>query len=147
MSNPFRSRLLEVSVVALLTGCGGGGESPVDNNESPVGDNSLGGIVDAAVAAEMKAQGMPGMTVAIARNGVILYAQGYGYADLSTHQPMPADAVMQIGSITKQFTATAILQLQDAGLLDIDRTVVSYLPNYAFDPRITLRMLLNQTSG
>ena len=70
MSNPFRSRLLEVSVVALLTGCGGGGESPVD-------DNSLGGIVDAAVAAEMKAQGMPGMTVAIARNGVILYTQGY----------------------------------------------------------------------
>jgi CubicO group peptidase (beta-lactamase class C family) len=140
MSNPFRSRLLEVSVVALLTGCGGGGESPVD-------DNSLGGIVDAAVAAEMKAQGMPGMTVAIARNGVILYTQGYGYADLNTHQAMPADAVMQIGSVTKQFTATAILQLQDAGLLDIDRTVVSYLPNYAFDPRITLRMLLNQTSG
>jgi D-alanyl-D-alanine carboxypeptidase len=140
MSNPFRSRLLEVSVVALLTGCGGGGESPVD-------DNSLGGIVDAAVAAEMKAQGMPGMTVAIARNGVILYTQGYGYADLSTHQAMAADAVMQIGSVTKQFTATAILQLQDAGLLDIDRTVVSYLPNYAFDPRITLRMLLNQTSG
>jgi len=147
MSNPFRSRLLEVSVVALLTGCGGGGENPVANNESPVDDNSLGGIVDAAVAAEMKAQGMPGMTVAVAKNGVILYAQGYGYANLSTHQPMPADAVMQIGSITKQFTATAILQLQDAGLIDIDRTVVSYLPNYAFDPRITLRMLLNQTSG
>src|ERR1700753_1822088 len=141
MVNPFRSRLLEISVLALLTGCGGGGESP------PVDDNSLGGIVDAAVAAEMKAQGMPGMTVAIARNGVILYAQGYGYADLSTHQPMPADAVMQIGSVTKQFTATAILQLQDAGLLDIDRAVVSYLPDYAFDPRITLRMLLNQTSG
>ena len=47
MSNPFCSSLPEVSVVALLTGCGGGGESPVDNNESPVGDNSLGGIVDA----------------------------------------------------------------------------------------------------
>jgi len=98
MSNPLRSRLLELSVVALLTGCGGGG-------------------------------------------------QGYGYADLNTHQAMSADTVMQIGSVTKQFTAAAILQLQDAGLLDIDRTVVSYLPTYAFDPRITLRMLLNQTSG
>ena len=142
MFNPFRSRLLEVTVVALLAGCGGGAQSP-----APVDDNSLGSIVDAAVAAEMKAQGMPGMTVAIARNGVILYAQGYGYADLSTHQTMSADTVMQIGSVTKQFTATAILQLQDAGLLDIDRTVVSYLPHYGFDPRITLRMLLNQTSG
>jgi len=142
MSNPFRSRLLEVTVVALLTGCGGGAESP-----DPVDDSSLGGIVDAAVTAEMKAQGMPGMTVAIARNGVILYAQGYGYADLNTHQTMSADTVMQIGSVTKQFTATAILQLQDAGLLDIGRTVASYFPNYPFDPRITLRMLLNQTSG
>jgi D-alanyl-D-alanine carboxypeptidase len=141
MSNSFRSRILEVSVVALLTGCGGGGVG-----ESPV-DDSLGSTVDAAVAAEMKSQGIPGMTVAIAKNGVILYTQGYGYADLNTHQPMPADAEMQIGSITKQFTATAILQLQDTGQLDIDRTVISYLPGYAFDPRITLRMLLNQTSG
>jgi len=90
---------------------------------------------------------MPGMTVAIYKNGKVLYTQGYGYADLSTCQPMQANAEMQIGSITKQFTAAAVLQLQNTGLLDIDRTVISYLPSYTFDPRITLRMLLNQTSG
>ena len=154
--------LVWFSVLALCTACGGGGARiPGGGNPNPtptaqacaalpastLSSDSLGGIVDAAVATEMKAQGMPGMTVAIAKNGVILYAQGYGYADLSTCQPMQATAEMQIGSITKQFTAAAVLQLQNAGLLDIDRTVVSYLPNYAFDPRITLRMLLNQTSG
>jgi D-alanyl-D-alanine carboxypeptidase len=150
--------------LALCTACGGGGGSTAGGvNPTPtptptsqgcaalpasnLPSDSLGGIVDAAVATEMKAQGMPGMTVAISKKGMILYAQGYGYADLSTCQPMQASAQMQIGSITKQFTATAVLQLQNTGLLDIDRTVVSYLPNYAFDPRITLRMLLNQTSG
>ena len=53
----------------------------------------------------------------------------------------------QIGSITKQFTAAAVLQLQKAGALNIHSPVVTYLSSYAFDPRITLRMLLNQTSG
>jgi CubicO group peptidase (beta-lactamase class C family) len=99
------------------------------------------------VATEMRSAGMPGMTVAVAKSGTILYAQGYGYADLSTCAPMRADAELQIGSVTKQFTAVAVLQLQQQGLVDIDRPVLSYLPSYPFDPTITLRMLLNQTSG
>jgi CubicO group peptidase (beta-lactamase class C family) len=95
----------------------------------------------------MTSQHLPGMTVAIAKNGSILYAQGYGYADLSACTQMQSSAEMNIGSITKQFTAVAILQLQNAGKLDIDQPLITYLPAYAFDARITLRMLLNQTSG
>ena len=87
------------------------------------------------------------MTVAIAKNGTVLYTQGYGYADLSNCQAAQPDNNFQIGSVTKQFTAAAVLQLQNAGMLDIDHAVVSYLPSYGFDSRITLRMLLNQTSG
>jgi CubicO group peptidase (beta-lactamase class C family) len=87
------------------------------------------------------------MTVAVAKNGAILYAQGYGYADLGTCLQMPANAEMQIGSVTKQFTAAAVLQLYSAGTLDIDKPLITYLPTYAFDPRITPRTLLNQTSG
>jgi D-alanyl-D-alanine carboxypeptidase len=141
-------------VLAVCVGCGGSGDPgtgarngcpPSIVANSPSG--SLGSIVDGVVASEMKTQGLPGMTVAVARNGSVLYAQGYGYSDLGSCQPMQANAELQIGSVTKQFTAAAILQLQQAGLLDIDKTVVTYLPNYAFDPRITLRMLLNQTSG
>ena len=87
------------------------------------------------------------MTVAVARNGVILYSQAYGYADLDTCRPMKVSDPMQIGSITKQVTASAVLQLEEAGQIDLDHTVASYLPAYAFDSRITVRMLLNQTSG
>ena len=87
------------------------------------------------------------MTVAIAKNGTVLYAQGYGYADLSNCQAAQPGNEFQIGSVTKQFTAAAVLQLQNAGMLDIDHAVAGYLPSYGFDSRITLRMLLNQTSG
>lgn len=95
----------------------------------------------------MQAQGLPGITVTIAKNGAVLYSHGYGYANLSTCQPVQPATEFQIGSVTKQFTAAAILQLQNAGSLNIDNTVLTYLPTYPFDPRITVRMLLNNTSG
>jgi len=107
----------------------------------------LSTVLDPVVLQEIGTQGLPGMTVAVAKNGAILYSQGYGYADLGTCLPMPANAEMQIGSVTKQFTAAAVLQLYNAGTLDIDEPLITYLPTYAFDPRITPRMLLNQTSG
>lgn len=160
----IRFTLVGFSVLALCTACGGGGGG--DSAQNGAGENpppsqggcspqpastqpagSLGAIVDAEVATEMQAQGMPGMTVAIAKKGEVLYAQGYGYANLSGCLPMQAADHMQMGSISKQFTAAAVLQLRDAGLIDIDRAVVSYLPDYAFDSRITVRMLLDQISG
>lgn len=95
----------------------------------------------------MNAQALVGASVAVAKNGTILYAQGYGYADLNTCKPVQPSMDFQIGSLTKQFTAAAVLQLQNTGKLNIDNPVVSYLPAYSFDPRITLRMLLTQTSG
>jgi CubicO group peptidase (beta-lactamase class C family) len=66
---------------------------------------------------------------------------------LSSCRPAQPDTIFQIGSVSKEFTAAAILQLQAAGQLNIDDKVQRYLPGYAFDPRLTLRMLLNQTSG
>jgi CubicO group peptidase (beta-lactamase class C family) len=144
-------------LILLCSGCGGGTAGggagnkgaqtcpPRSVSSQPPG--SLAAIVDAAAAAEMGSAGMPGMSVAVAKNGTILYAQGYGYADLTSCEPMTANAEMQIGSITKQFTAAASLQLQQAGVLNLDQALVVYLPGYSFDPHITLRMLLNQTSG
>jgi len=95
----------------------------------------------------MSTQGLVGVSVAIAKNGTILYTQGYGYSNLNTCQPVQPSMDFQIGSVTKQFTAAAVLQLQNAGKLNVDNSVVTYLPTYTFDPRITLRMLLTQTSG
>jgi D-alanyl-D-alanine carboxypeptidase len=108
---------------------------------------TVGATVDYVAQIQMKSQYLPGMTIALAKQGNIIYAQGYGYADLGDCQPMQSDDASQIASITKTFTATAILQLQSTGAIDIDKPVVTYLPDYSFDPRITVRMLLNHVSG
>ena len=87
------------------------------------------------------------MTVALAKNGTMLYVQGYGVSDLTTSQPtQPAD-VFEIGSITKQFTAALIMKLQEQGQLHVDDSIATYLPEYNFLPAITLRMMLTHTSG
>ena len=149
---PRRKVLAAVTVLLVawsLAACGGSSTPSMQSCPAlpPPAASGFGSVVDGLVANEMAAQGLVGMSVAIAKNGTILYSQGYGYADLSTCQPVQPATVFQIGSVTKQFTAAAVLQLQNAGKLNIDDTVVSYLGSYAFDSRITLRMLLNQTSG
>ncbi len=161
-----RMRLVVIAIAALLAGCGGGGgdsSGPVSPPSSytpfafgscppppapqPSPAGSIAAVVDPMVVKEMQSQNLVGMTVGFAKQGKLIYSQAYGYADLSGCVPMRSDSQFEIGSITKTFTAAAILQLQSAGALDIDQPVITYLPDYPFDPRITVRMLLNQTSG
>jgi D-alanyl-D-alanine carboxypeptidase len=138
----------------LSAGCGliacGGSSSHYSCPPLPsstASSRGLASVVDPLIAGEMKAQSLVGVAVAVAKNGTILYTQGYGYANLDTCLPVQPSMDFQIGSVTKQFTAAAVLQLQNAGKLNIDDPAVTYLPSYAIDPRITLRMLLTQTSG
>lgn len=150
-----RKFLLHIGVCSFsafgLISCSSGTSSPANScpalSAHTSSDGSIGSVVDPLIENEMNSQALVGMAVAIAKKGTILYAQGYGYADLSTCEPVQPMNEFQIGSVTKQFTAAAVLQLQNAGLLDLDQGVASYLPTYGFDSRITLRMLLNQTSG
>jgi D-alanyl-D-alanine carboxypeptidase len=149
----FSRQVLSVATLPLLCGllaCGGGGGQPSAQSCPSLpgpATSGLGSIVDVLVANEMMAQGLVGMSVAIAKKGRILYTQGYGYADLGTCQVVQPATEFQIGSVTKQFTAAALLRLWNAGALNVAPVVVGYLGSYGFDPRITLRMLLNQTSG
>ena len=163
MSSGLRFVCLVLPLSILCAGCGGGvdGSTSAAQNAdllsacstlstttgtTPI-SGSIGAVIDEAVTSEMAAKAIPAMTVTIAKKGVVLYSRGYGYADLTTCRPAQSDTVYQIGSVTKQFTAAAILQLQAAGKLNIDDKVQRYLPDYAFDSRLTLRTLLNQTSG
>lgn len=70
-----------------------------------------------------------------------------GVLNRRTDQPATPDSVFQIGSITKVWTATLAMQLVDEGLLDVDASVVSYLPEFKADPELTVRHLLTHTSG
>ncbi len=89
-----------------------------------------------------------GIVAAVVRGTDTLLLKGYGKADLEWNVPMPVDAVLEIGSVTKQFTAVAILQLRDEGKLSLDDEITKWLPD--FDTRgnkVTLRRLLDHTSG
>jgi CubicO group peptidase (beta-lactamase class C family) len=106
--------------------------------------------LDSAAKAHAAAPLVAGISVAVVRGTDTLLMKGYGQADIEWSVPTPADASAsyEIGSITKQFTAAAILQLVEQGKLDLDEDFTKYLPT--FDARrhvIPLRRLLDHTSG
>jgi CubicO group peptidase (beta-lactamase class C family) len=84
--------------------------------------------------------------VLAAENGRIIYQKSFGYADFSTRKPNAKDSKFQTASVSKVFTATAVLQLRDRGKLKLTDAVVKYLPDFPF-PNIAVRHLLSHTSG
>jgi CubicO group peptidase (beta-lactamase class C family) len=89
--------------------------------------------------------------ILVARDGKVHYAQGFGMADPTREVPNDLTTRFRIGMLTEQFTAAAILQLRDAGMLELDDTVAEHLPNFAQGlpngRRITIEQLLDHTSG
>lgn len=89
-----------------------------------------------------------GMVAAVVKDNDTLLFKAYGKADVEWDVPMPVDAMFEIGSVTKQFTAVALLQLRDQGVLSLDDEITRWLPD--FNTRghtVTLRHLLSHTSG
>lgn len=89
----------------------------------------------------------PGFSLAVVRHGRIVYARGFGIADLARRTPVTAGTRFAIGSLSKQFAAAAILRLVERDSLSLDDHLANYLPEMPNAQRITLRELLNQTSG
>jgi CubicO group peptidase (beta-lactamase class C family) len=90
----------------------------------------------------------PGCAVGVYRDGEILYARGYGMANLELGVPVTPRTVFDIGSISKQFTATAILLLAQEGKLSLEDDVRRYVPEMPpYASGVTIRNLLNHTSG
>ena len=102
--------------------------------------------IDASVAKTL-AQGSPGMLVMAARQGKPVFARAYGTADLEHRVPLTLEGVFNLASVTKQFTAAAILQLVEEGKLDLDDPLSKHVPEFPHGQRITLYQLLVQTSG
>lgn len=104
--------------------------------------------LDSIAESGVKAGRVVGLTVAVLQGNDTLLLKGYGKADVELNVPTPANAVYEIGSVTKQFTAAAILQLRDAGKLDLDADMSRYLPDFPTQGRkISVRRLLDHTSG
>lgn len=89
-----------------------------------------------------------GMVAAVVRGSDTLLFKGYGRADFEWDVPMPVDAMFEVGSVTKQFTAVAILQLRDQGKLSLEDDITDWLPDFdTRGNRVPLRRLLDHTSG
>jgi D-alanyl-D-alanine carboxypeptidase len=102
--------------------------------------------VDAIVTDTLTRTGVPSASIAIVRDGRIVYAKAYGKQSETIATPS-ADRPYQIASISKQFTAAALLMLEDEGKLSLDDTVAKWIPGITGGDKIKLRQLLSHTSG
>lgn len=102
--------------------------------------------IDAIVAQSLSRTGVPSASIAIVRGGEIVFAKAYGKQS-ETIRTARINAPYQIASVSKQFTAAALLLLEDQGKLSLDDKVSQYLPGISDGDKITLRQLLNHTSG
>ncbi len=91
--------------------------------------------------------GVPSASIAVVKDGRIAYVKAYGDARLEPRVPARADMRYSIGSISKQFTATAILMLAEQGKLSLDDKVARFVPNVTRANEVTIRQLLSHTSG
>lgn len=104
--------------------------------------------IDDYLATQMRQLHIPGLSLAIVRDGRITKAQGYGFANVELKARATRETVYEIGSNTKQFTAAAIMMLVEGGKLHLEDPITKYLPEA---PKawhdITIRHLLSHTSG
>ena len=103
--------------------------------------------VDALVAAEVKARGLVGITLAVARDGKIVLSRGFGLASLADRRPVTEETMFAIGSVTKQFTCACILLLAEDGKLSPQDKVAKYYPDLTRADEITILDLMNHVSG
>lgn len=107
-----------------------------------------------SLAQRMRHYHVPGVAIALVRNGEVVRAQGYGVREAGTQEQVDGDTLFSVGSISKVATATTTLRLVAQGRLDLDRNVDDYLQRWKLPasaeqapPRVSLRMLMSHTSG
>jgi len=108
-------------------------------------------FLDGIVPLQLHRNDIAGATIAVVKDGKLLFAKGYGYADVKSKKPVsPEETLFRPGSISKLFTWTAIMQLYEQGKLDLDRDINDYLdfkiPD-AFGKPITLKNVMTHTPG
>ena len=113
----------------------------------PGADKKLAGEID-QVMREIYKPGEPGAAVIVRRGGQTIFRKGYGLADLELGVRVEPDMIFRLGSITKQFTAIAILMLAEQGKLSLQDGIGTYLPTFPTgDKKVTIEHLLTHTSG
>ena len=157
---------IRAACLAILVSCGG--ESPALPGsptvptpappDIPITGAAVPGMAsyDQVIPALMRKHAIPGGAVAVVRDGKLIYARGFGYADVENGTPVPPDALFRIASVSKPITGVAIMKLVEEGQLQLDERVAPFIahltpaPGATVDPRweqITIRPLLSHSGG
>jgi CubicO group peptidase (beta-lactamase class C family) len=107
--------------------------------------------VDPVIQQVMKSYDLPGLAIAIVKDNKIAYAKGFGVKNLKTKDPITTKSLFHMASVSKPFSATAIMQLVEQGKVNLDDPVVKYLPYFKVNDErykeITIRQMLSHISG
>lgn len=126
-------------------------EAPGSQRQGPMDPAEVEAFLDGLMQAHMDDHDIAGATVSVVRDGELLLARGYGYAEVDDREPVDAARTLfRIGSVTKLITWTAVMQLVESGELDLDTDVNRYLDfeiPAAYDQPVTLRHILTHTPG
>jgi CubicO group peptidase (beta-lactamase class C family) len=163
------TRLIAVSMISILVGLSVLGQvpekSPLVKKEAPqtsatpaqqiqaheMTATDVENFLDGLVPLQIAKDNIAGVTIAVVKDGKLLFAKGYGYADVKNKKLVsPQDTLFRPGSISKLFTWTAIMQLFEQGKLDLDKDVNTYLDfkiPEAFGKPITLKNIMTHTPG
>jgi len=128
-----RRRLILLAIAALPLA----GQAPGDLDKK----------LDGTISSALRKAGAPSVSVAVVKDGRLFYAKAFGSADLAAQRPANVNTRYAVGSISKQFTAAALLLLQEQGKLSLDDRVAKYFPKLTRADEITIRQLLSHTSG
>jgi len=110
--------------------------------------DDIGSKVDNFVNSSIRQQKIPGLALAVMRDGQIIKAQGYGLSNIELNAPASPQTVFQSGSVGKQFTATGVMMLVEEGKVGLDDKITKYFPGAPETwNKITIRNLLTHTSG
>ncbi len=133
------SGLLILGLIAIIFLMASGRHAQASSSEARDIDELLTGVFK---------RNEPGGAVIVTRKGETLFRKGYGLADMELKVPIQPDMVFRLGSVTKQFTAVAILMLQEQGKLSVADPITRFLPDYpTAGQTITIEHLLTHTSG
>jgi len=134
------TRIFIAGIVALSSGVSAhaGAQNP---------DGALGQSVDSIARHALETTGVPSASIAVVSHGRLAYANAYGLAKLSPKRAAAPEVRYAVGSISKQFTASAVLLLQEAGKLSLDDPVSKFIPGLTSGNRVTVRQVLSHTSG
>lgn len=122
-------------------------------NKTEVAIKQVGHIIDLWMPLKIKYDKTPGISIAIAHKGKVIYAKGFGFADLAHKDKADKNTPYHIASHSKMFTAVAIMKLVEDGKIRLDDHVVDYLPwfkaktKHSDSANITIRQILSHTSG